>query len=99
MMSDEEKFDDKYIRHQPTYRSEKLNSFIQMLDRRLENMPSRHARHVRVLGSPVERRPPARAKKWMIKNTETPPDEDNNQGRVSDTQARLSDEGSFDLSD
>ena len=62
MMSDEEKVGDKYIRHPPSYRSDRLNRFIQKLDSRLESTPSGHARHTRLLGSPVEKEPPVRAK-------------------------------------
>ena len=65
MMSDEEKDGNTYIRHPPSYRSERLNRFIQKLDSRLDSTPSRHAR---VLGSPVEKQTPARAKRWMLKD-------------------------------
>ena len=68
MMSDEEKEGETYIRHPPGYRSERLNRFIQKLDERLDSMPSRHARHSRVLGSPVEKQVPAKAKAWMLKD-------------------------------
>lgn len=70
MMSDEEKVGDTYVRHPPAYRSERLNRFIQKLDSCLDSTPSRHARHTRVLGSPVEKRIPARAKSWMLKENE-----------------------------
>lgn len=66
MMSDEEKDGNTYIRHPPSYRSERLNRFIQSC---LDSAPSRHARHARVLGSPVEKQTPARAKRWMLKDS------------------------------
>ena len=69
MMSDEEKDGNTYIRHPPSYRSERLSRFIERLDSRLDRTPSRHARHARVLGSPIEKQAPARAKSWMLKDT------------------------------
>ena len=68
MMSEEEKVDDTYVRHPPSYRSERLNKFIQKLDERLECTPSHHARHARILGSPIEKPIPAVAKRWMLKD-------------------------------
>lgn len=70
MMSDEEKVGDKYVCHPPSYRSEKLHKFIERLDNRLEKVPTHHARHARVLGSPVEKEPPTGAKKWILRNSE-----------------------------
>ena len=69
MMSDEEKDGDTYVRHPPAYRSDQLNRFIEKLDSRLESTPSRHARHARVLGSPIQKLAPAGAKSWMLKET------------------------------
>ena len=79
MMSDEEKMGDSYVRHPPDYRSERLNRFIQKLDERLGSTPSSHARHTRVLGSPVEKRIPANAKAWMLRdNSDTQTHSDHN---------------------
>lgn len=66
MLSDEEKVGDTYVRHQPSYRSERLKRFIEKLDKRLEDTATSHPRHVRVLGSPVQKTPPEHAKPWMI---------------------------------
>ena len=33
-------------------------------------MPTHHARHARVLGSPVEKEQPTGAKKWILRNSE-----------------------------
>ena len=66
MLSDEEKVGDTYVRHQPSFRSERLNKFIQKLDERIENMPTTHPRHHRVLGSPIVTPVPEHAKPWML---------------------------------
>ena len=73
MMSDEEKSGESYVRHQPSYRSERFNKFIQKLDERLENMPSQHPRHTRVLGSPVAKAIPQNAMTWMLAPDSQPP--------------------------
>ena len=65
MMSDEEKRGTKYIRHQPCYRSDRFNSFMQKLDERNEK-ESLHARFIREIGSPVEKQIPPNAKPWML---------------------------------
>ena len=75
MMSDEETVGDTYVRHRPSYRSERLNRFI---DSHLQTTPSRHARHTRVLGSPVEKNAPARARSWMVKGTDIAADNEQN---------------------
>ena len=67
-MSDEEKVGDTYVRHPPAYRSDRLNRFIQKLDDRLNSTPSHHARHSRILGSPIEKPVHPRAKSWMIRD-------------------------------
>lgn len=74
MMSDEEKIDDSYVRHPPSFRSERFNKFIQKLDDRLANMPGSHPRYSRRLGSPIETGAPEHAKSWMI-NKDFPGDE------------------------
>lgn len=68
MMSDEELVGDEYIRHPPSYRSVKLNRFLNKLDLRAErnNTRTAHPRVPRQLGSPVTKRAPHHAKKWMI---------------------------------
>ena len=68
MMSDEEKRGDIYIRHQPHYRSDRFNSFIEKLDERSDNKPSSHARFKREIGSPVIKPNPLNAKPWMLRD-------------------------------
>ena len=68
MMSDEEKVGDRHVYPPPNYCSERLNRFILKLDERLDSTPSSHARHTIVLGSPVEKRIPANAKAWLLKD-------------------------------
>ena len=77
MMSDEEKVGETYVRHQPSFRSERLNKFINKLDERLEKTASTHPRHLRVLGSPVQMSRPEHAKSWMFVDPPLIPDEDN----------------------
>ena len=67
MMSDEEKVGETFVRHPPAYRSDRLNAFINKLDARLSKTTSSHARHPRVLGSPVTKKVPSAAKSWMVK--------------------------------
>ena len=84
MMSDEEKVDDTYVRHQPSFRSVRLNNFIQKLDGRIEKTPSSHPRHIRVLGSPVEKSAPENAKPWMIASDERQPERSDSENNDSD---------------
>ena len=97
MMSDEEKVGDKYVRHPPSYRSERLNRFSNKLDSRLETTPSRHARHIRVLGSPVDRQPPSRAKTWMVKSNVNSEGSQPNEEEMEEAPA--SDADSFEFSE
>lgn len=78
MMSDEEKRGDLFVRRQPSYRSEKLNSFLSKLDHRFEKQHSQQPRTKRLIGSPVAKPVPSQAKKWMIKK-----DLQKNAGQVS----------------
>ena len=64
MMSDEERVADKWIRHPPSYRSDKFTRFIAKLDSRTVN--DKHARFPRDLGSPRNMDVPPQAKDWMI---------------------------------
>ena len=53
MMSDEEKHDDHYIRHPPSYyRSSALSKFITKLDARCDKKMFSHPRVTRQIGSP-----------------------------------------------
>ena len=70
MMSDEEKCDDTYVRHQPEYRSEKFTSFLNKLDERCSKKQTSHARYKRSIGSPSKTVPPTGIEKWMTKSTE-----------------------------
>ena len=69
MMSDEELDGNVYIRHQSSYRSDSLNTFIKKLDVRLNSAgtSSSHPRTERRLGSPQDKAIPKLAKKWIIK--------------------------------
>ena len=65
-MSDEEKRGDAFVRLQPSYRSEKLNSFLTKLDSRFEKQHSQQPRTQRLIGSPVVKPVPSHAKNWMV---------------------------------
>ena len=67
MMSDEEESGDTYIRHQPSYRSELLNNFILKLDSRCDAAKNTQPRKKRVIGSPVKKPVPRKAKNWVLK--------------------------------
>ena len=71
MMSDEELGEENklYIRHQPSYRSTTLNSFIEKLDMRVEaGVKGIHSRIPRQLGSPRKKCPPKSVKDWAKKS-------------------------------
>ena len=53
--ADEEKRGEVFIRHQPTYRLEKLNAFLSRFDTK------------RQIGTPISKSNPSHAKNWMIK--------------------------------
>ena len=74
MMSEEEEGDNgsSYIRHQPVYRSNAFNTFIEKLDRRLNTQSSKHPRLERRIGSPREKPIPTQCKRWMLNNEEEP---------------------------
>ena len=73
MMSEEDKQEDVYIRHAPSYRSDSLNRFLEKLDQRLESEINmrKHPRLKRKLGSPRKKAVPPGCKKWMVKRTVT----------------------------
>ena len=71
MMSDEELDEENklYIRHQQSYRSTTLNSFIEKLDMRVEaGVKGIHPRIPRQLGLPREKCPPKSVKDWAKKS-------------------------------
>lgn len=68
MMSDEEKRGDIYVRHQPTYRSEKLGAFLDKLDERSSKKESTHAKYKRAVGTPLKKNAPSGIDKWMMKS-------------------------------
>ena len=68
MMSDEEKSGSSYVRHQPLYRSDQLNTFLRKLDERSEKQNLSHARFSRDVGSPVSKPVPISAQPWMLKD-------------------------------
>ena len=81
MMSDEERVGDKYVRHPPSYRSDRFNRFLEKLDSRLEKTKTtHHARHERVSGSPVEKLPPVAAKGWMVKDADMETEDNPSEG-------------------
>ena len=66
MMSDEDKEGEVYVRHQPSYRSKALNTFISKLDERLDSSKDRHPRVARRLGSPHKKPAPEGCKKDSV---------------------------------
>lgn len=74
MMSDEEKCDEGYIRHPPSYRSELFNKFIAKLESRCDKAPNHQPRKKRILGSPVKKSVPPNTKNWLL-NPEFRPDD------------------------
>lgn len=94
MMSDEEKTDDTYVRHQPEYRSEKFTAFLDKLDERSFKKQTNHARYKRTIGTPVKKTPPQGIEKWMIKSTEVAEQELNTY-----TEAEQNDASSVDTDD
>ena len=70
MMSDEERDEEIYVRHPPSYRSKSLNCFISKLDCRLDSdiaNKSKHPRLDRRLGSPHDESVPVGCKRWVVK--------------------------------
>ena len=67
MMSDEERVGDIYLRHRPSYRSEKFHNFIIKLDERAATKGNNHARFKWQEGSVVEKAALMNCKPWMIK--------------------------------
>lgn len=67
MMSDEERVGDIYVRHPPSYRSEKFHKFLMKLDERVATKSNSHARFKRQEGSVVEKIAPVNCKLWMLK--------------------------------
>ena len=67
MMSDEEKVDDIYIRHRPSYRSEKFCNLLIKLDERLAAKGNNHARFKWQERSVAEKVAPLNCKPWMVK--------------------------------
>ena len=59
---------EKYVRHQPHYRSDRYNSFMEKLDERNVKKDSSHAQFTREVGSPVQKTIPENAKLWMLKD-------------------------------
>ena len=51
MMSDKERMSDIYLRHPPSYRSEKFHKFLMKLDERAAAKGNSHARFKRQEGS------------------------------------------------
>ena len=65
MMSDEEKRDNVYVRHQLSYRSDALNAFIKKLDRRSDSATGNHAKFERKIGTPTNKSVPKGAKNGL----------------------------------
>ena len=69
MTYDEEKIDDMYVSHPPSYRSEKFHNYLMKLDTRVAaNGRNVHARFQRQEGTIIEKNPPPNCKPWMIKS-------------------------------
>ena len=69
MVSDEEKVDDVYVHHLPSYRSEKFHNYLMKLDKRVAAKGRNvHARFERQEGTIIEKNPPPNCKPWMIKS-------------------------------
>lgn len=68
MMSDEEKQDNVYVRHPPSYHSDTLNTYIEKLDERSASVTGSHAKFERKIGSPIEKTAPQGTRKWMLKS-------------------------------
>lgn len=86
MMSDEEKRGSVYIRHQPEYRSETFNLFMNKLDERSCKQGSVHARFQREIGSPVKLPVPVGIKTWMLKKEYQTVDNEHSQTVTLETQ-------------
>ena len=89
MMSDEERRDDVYVRHQPEYRSEKFTSFLNKLDDRCSKKQTSHSRYKRTMGTPQKKSPPTSAPKWMLKMQVA--DEDKDDDKDEDSASHESD--------
>ena len=94
MMSDEEKRNEVYVRHQPTYRSDTLNAFIKKLDERSAEAST--SQFQRVVGTPAKKAFLPSAKKWIVRQMSTSPkatdvDGDENHEREQDAQHSDSD--------
>ena len=99
-MSDEEKRDDVYIRHQPDYRSEKFTAFLNKLDERSSRKQSSHARYERSIGTPIKKTLPAGIPRWLTNSTsepsvqedsppDSPPDTEHDENTSSDDSDHL----------
>ena len=78
MMSDKERVGDIYLRHRPSYHSEKFHSFIIKLDEQATTKGNNHGRFKWQEESVVEKAAPMNCKPWMIKKdavTEERPEE------------------------
>ena len=71
MMSEEEKCDDTYVRHPPSYRSKAVYKFLCKLDNRCKKQMSTPPRVKRPLGSPRKLSAPCHAKWWVVKKIES----------------------------
>lgn len=79
MMSEEELDEGVYVRHQPSYRSEALQRFINKLDARLDAEKGTHPRLERRLGSPHEKSAPVVTNSWVIKKDNDNDDNEHNE--------------------
>ena len=93
MMSDEDRVEDKYVRHPPSFRSDKVSRFIHKLDSRLNRKGSDKARFVRVMGSPRMLPPPRNAKQWTIAQSAHVEDIQNTSAEALDSQSSVEADG------
>ena len=84
MMSDKERVGDKYVRHPPSFRSEKVSKFIEKLDSRLVKKGVNATRLARVVGSPRSLPLPSNAKQWIITQSEANGDVTENLSQIEE---------------
>ena len=66
-MSEEEEEGDSFIRHQPSWRSDIFNHFLEKLEGRYKAKHARSLAKPRTYGEPVQKPPPASAPSWMVR--------------------------------
>lgn len=101
-MSDEEKRDNVYVRHPPSYRSDTLNKYIEKLDERSASSTGNHAKFERRIGTPIKKSVPTGTKKWILKteaSSSEPATEQETSHKTHDHDHDSSSSSDFDISD